>query len=75
VFRTVSRDGERAYLTSARFCGCAAGLKGRHCLHGCAVTVILATRPQPAPAPVPSSAAIWAELEAAGAPAGALAPF
>jgi len=75
VFRTVSHDGERTYLTSARFCGCARGLKGRPCLHGCAVVIVLGTRPQAAPAPVLTSAAIWAALDSAGATAGALAPF
>ena len=70
VFRTVSRDGSAVHLTSARFCGCARGLKGSPCYHGLAVTQVLAASapaPRPVPPPVAASAAprdLLAELEA-----------
>ena len=76
VFRTVSSDGSAVYLTSARFCGCANGLKAsqpRPCYHRLAVTLVhaasaRATRLAPAPvavsAPAPAPRDLIAELEA-----------
>lgn len=65
VFRTVSTDGSAAYLTSAHWCGCPAGLKAKPCYHRCAVTIVLAAS-APAPHPVPAAVPdrdIWAELD------------
>jgi hypothetical protein len=65
VFRTVSTDGTAAYLTSARFCGCPAGLAGRRCYHGAAVRVVLAAS-APSPQSALASAAeadLWTEME------------
>lgn len=43
IFRTVSSDGTRTYLTAAQACNCAAGLKGRHvCFHRIAAQMLLA---------------------------------
>jgi len=43
VFRTVSSDGTRTYLTAPQACNCAAGLKGKHvCFHRAAAAIMLA---------------------------------
>lgn len=43
VFRSVSSDGTRTYLTAAHNCNCAAGLKSRtECYHMLAVQLITA---------------------------------
>jgi len=89
VFHVVSSDGSEVYRTHADGCVCANGLQTRPprpCWHRCAVTIVLgATGPQPAApvrAPIALPAApgvpardIWAELDALGATAGALAAF
>lgn len=79
VFRTVSHDGERVYLTSVNGCTCQAGQGDKACLHRCAVVVILATYAEvepvalaaevPAavaavPVPAPAPRDLLAELEA-----------
>ena len=43
VFRTVSSDGTRTYLTAPEACNCAAGLKGKFvCFHRAAAAIMLA---------------------------------
>lgn len=43
IFRAVSSDGTRTYLTAKEACTCAAGLKGKHvCFHRVAVTLLAA---------------------------------
>ena len=43
IFRTVSSDGTRTYLTAPQACTCAAGIKGRHiCFHRIAATILAA---------------------------------
>jgi hypothetical protein len=43
VFRTVSSDGTRSYLTAPQACNCAAGLKGKHmCFHRIAAQIVTA---------------------------------
>jgi hypothetical protein len=43
VFRTVSSDGTRTYLTAPQACNCAAGLKGKHmCFHRIAAQIVTA---------------------------------
>lgn len=43
IFRTVSSDGTRTYLTAPQACNCAAGLKGRHmCFHRIAAIILAA---------------------------------
>lgn len=43
VFRAVSSDGTRTYLTAKEACTCAAGLKGKHaCFHRAAATLLAA---------------------------------
>jgi len=43
VFRTVSSDGTRTYLTAPQACNCAAGLRGKHmCFHRAAAAIMLA---------------------------------
>ncbi len=43
IFRTVSSDGTRTYLTAPQACNCAAGLRGRHiCFHRIAASIIAA---------------------------------
>jgi uncharacterized protein YchJ len=43
VFRTISSDGTRTYLTAPQACNCAAGLKGKHvCFHRAAAAIMLA---------------------------------
>ncbi|GAA2990619.1 hypothetical protein GCM10017559_08330 [Streptosporangium longisporum] len=43
IFRTVSSDGTRTYLTAPQACNCAAGLRGRHvCFHRIAATILAA---------------------------------
>lgn len=43
VFRAVSSDGARTYLTAREACTCAAGLKGKHvCFHRVAATLLAA---------------------------------
>lgn len=42
VFRSVSSDGTRSYLTAAHNCNCPAGLKARSCYHTLAVQLITA---------------------------------
>lgn len=43
VFRAVSSDGQRTYLTAPQACTCAAGLKSKHmCLHRTAATILAA---------------------------------
>ncbi|MFF3665409.1 helix-turn-helix domain-containing protein [Microtetraspora malaysiensis] len=43
IFRAVSSDGTRTYLTAPQACTCAAGLKGRHaCLHRIAAIILAA---------------------------------
>jgi hypothetical protein len=43
VFRAVSSDGTRTYLTAPHACNCAAGLKGKHvCFHRAAAAIMLA---------------------------------
>lgn len=43
VFRTVSSDGTRTYLTAPQACNCAAGLKGKYvCFHRAAAAIMLA---------------------------------
>jgi hypothetical protein len=80
VFRTVSSDGTGVYLTTAKWCGCPAGLKAKNCYHRAAVVIVLGTSaPAPVGAPAPArvtvpSQSIWDELEALGA-IGASAPF
>jgi hypothetical protein len=46
IFRSVSSDGERTYLTAATGqCNCAAGLRGRHqCFHGIAAMIVTASK-------------------------------
>jgi hypothetical protein len=46
IFRAVSSDGERTYLTAATGqCNCAAGLRGRHqCFHGIAAMIVTASK-------------------------------
>ena len=68
VFRTVSTDGSAVYMTSASWCGCAAGLKAKACYHRCAVAIVLATSAAAAatpaaPAAETTSADIWSELD------------
>ena len=69
VFRTVSTDGQRTYLTTTKFCTCKAGLKGSACYHRAAVVIVTGTDPAPAPVPVPAprpaptDADLWAELD------------
>jgi Family of unknown function (DUF6011) len=89
VFHVVSSDGSEVHRTAERGCNCTSGLKTRQprpCWHRAAVAIVLASQAPAAvtpaapaiplpPAPLPASADIWAELDAAGATAGALAPF
>lgn len=43
VFRAVSSDGQRTYLTAPQACNCAAGLKSKHvCFHRVAATLLAA---------------------------------
>lgn len=43
IFRTVSSDGTRTYLTAPQACNCAAGLKAQHaCFHRIAATILTA---------------------------------
>lgn len=43
IFRAVSSDGTRTYLTAPQACNCAAGLKARHaCFHRIAATILTA---------------------------------
>lgn len=43
VFRAISSDGTRTYLTAPQACTCAAGLKGQHvCFHRIAATILAA---------------------------------
>lgn len=43
IFRAVSSDGTRTYLTAPQACNCAAGLKGKHvCFHRIAATILAA---------------------------------
>lgn len=43
VFRAVSSDGTRIYLTAPQACNCAAGIKGQHvCFHRIAATILAA---------------------------------
>lgn len=43
IFRTVSNDGTRTYLTAPQACTCAAGIKGRHaCFHRIAAVILAA---------------------------------
>lgn len=43
VFRTVSSDGTRTYLTARQACNCPAGLKGKHmCYHRAAALLLAA---------------------------------
>lgn len=43
IFRSVSTDGTRTYLTAPQACNCAAGLKGRHvCFHRVAAHILAA---------------------------------
>lgn len=43
IFRAVSNDGTRTYLTAPQACTCAAGLKGRHlCFHRIAAIILAA---------------------------------
>ncbi|MFE9391217.1 DUF6011 domain-containing protein [Streptomyces sp. NPDC006784] len=43
VFRAVSSDGTRLYLTAPEACNCAAGLKAKHmCFHRIAARLLLA---------------------------------
>lgn len=43
VFRAVSSDGTRTYLTAPQACNCAAGLKGQFvCFHRAAAAIMLA---------------------------------
>ena len=46
IFRSVSSDGQRTYLTaSTGQCNCAAGLRGRHrCFHGLAAMILNASK-------------------------------
>lgn len=46
IFRSVSSDGERTYLTAATGqCNCAAGLRGRYrCFHGLAAMIVTASK-------------------------------
>lgn len=41
VWRTVSADGSRIYLTAPEACNCAAGLYGKLCHHRVAVIIML----------------------------------
>lgn len=45
VFRAVSSDGERTYLTHSATCGCPWGLRGKAkaCAHSLAVRIVLAS--------------------------------
>jgi hypothetical protein len=46
VFRAVSSDGARTYLTAPEACNCAAGLKARHmCFHRVAATILSVASP------------------------------
>jgi hypothetical protein len=42
VFRSISSDGTRSYLTAAGNCNCPAGLKSKECYHSLAVRLIAA---------------------------------
>jgi len=42
VFRVVSSDGSRRYLTTVRACTCPAGAKGRPCYHRAAAVLLTA---------------------------------
>ncbi|MCC3652712.1 DUF6011 domain-containing protein [Streptomyces sp. S07_1.15] len=43
VFRTVSSDGTRTYLSAPQACNCAAGLKAKHvCFHRIAAQIVAA---------------------------------
>lgn len=42
VFRVVSEDGERTYLTSPEACNCGSGLHAKLCKHSTAITILLA---------------------------------
>lgn len=43
IYRTVSSDGTRTYLTAPQACNCAAGLKAKHaCFHRIAATILTA---------------------------------
>jgi hypothetical protein len=44
VFRAVSSDGERTYLTHSKTCGCPWGLRGKAkpCFHSLGVRIVLA---------------------------------
>jgi hypothetical protein len=43
VFKTVSSDGTRTYLTAKEACNCAAGLKAKHpCFHRVAAILVAA---------------------------------
>jgi hypothetical protein len=46
IFRAVSSDGERTYLTaSTGQCNCAAGLRGKYrCFHGLAAMIVTASK-------------------------------
>lgn len=46
IFRSVSSDGQRTYLTaSTGQCNCAAGLRGRYrCFHGLAAMIVTASK-------------------------------
>lgn len=63
VFRTVGSSGTAVYLTSARFCGCRAGRKGKACYHRAAVVIVLAASATAAPVPAPVQPDFEAELE------------
>jgi hypothetical protein len=65
-------DGTR-YATDGHSCVCAAGMKDRRCWH-LLIPIVLGLA-FPAPVTRTPSADIWAELNATGATAGALAPF
>ena len=42
IFRTVSSDGQRTYLTSPDGCNCQGGLHAKLCYHSVAVTILAA---------------------------------
>jgi hypothetical protein len=77
VYRAASSDGTASYLVHAATCSCPAGLRGRRCYHQLAARIVGFRKPQPVLVPValPASDTIWAELDALGATAGALAAF
>ncbi|MCW2934867.1 MAG: hypothetical protein JWM19_5829 [Actinomycetia bacterium] len=54
VFLAVSTDGSEVYRCGAEWCECPAGLKDKHCYHGCAVVITIASTAPAVPAAAPA---------------------